>query len=152
MDIKFQFPDEQDIQDLLVNLSEEDRLEICAMGFEPEWGIRHSIETSLEVVSIRGDGNLACIVGVAQEGELVPLVYPWLLGTPFMQKFPRKVLKFSRQILNHFRSKHNYMENYVDARHERAIGWLTHLGAKLYPAEPYGPYGRPFHKFTFGEP
>ena len=152
MDIKFQFPDEQDIQDLLANISEEDRLEILALGVDPEWGIRHSISISLDVISIRADGHLACIVGVAEEGELVSTVFPWLLGTPFMQKFPRKVLHFSRKILNHFKTTHPYMENYVDARHSRAIAWLSHLGATIHPSEPHGPYARPFHKFTFGEP
>lgn len=152
MDIKFQYPDEADILELVENISEEDRLEILAMGVNPEFGIRHSISISLDVVAIRADEKLACIVGVASEGELVPTVYPWLIGTPHMQKFPRKVLHYSRRILSHFQSSHPYMENYVDVRHKRAVAWLAHLGAVIHPAEPYGPYGRPFHKFTFGEP
>ena len=58
MDIKFQFPDEQDIQDLLANISEEDRLEILALGVDPEWGIRHSISPDVNVLKV-----LFCLFG-----------------------------------------------------------------------------------------
>ena len=151
MDIKFQFPSARDIDDLVANISEEDRLEICALGFTPKFALEHSIENAIEAVAIRKDGEIACIVGISIEPGLVGEIVPWLISANMMRGYPRKVLGLSKKILNHWRDHHPYLENYVDARHYRAIAWLRHIGAVIHPAEPYGPYGHPFHKFTFGE-
>ena len=144
-------PTEEDILELIENMSIEDRREILSQGISIEWGVRHTIETSTEAVAFRWDGKLAAITGLCVHGILIESYFPWLLGTPEMQKHPRKVLSFSRQILARWRAKHPYMVNYVDARHHRAISWLTHLGAKFEFIEKHGAYQRPFYKFSFGD-
>lgn len=142
---------ERDILELLSDLLPADRQEILAMGFEPEWAVRNSVATSLECVAFRGDGRLVCLTGVCEPLALDPKVYPWLLGTSLMLRLPRKVLVYSRKILDRWLSSHPYMCNYVDERHERAIRWLSWLGADLTLEPSFGPYSRPFYKFEFGE-
>ena len=142
---------ERDISDLLLDLLPEDRTEILAMGFNLEWGVRNSIETSLECVAIRGGDRLAAIFGVSQP---IPLgdPQPWLLGTSLMRKHPLVLLRISRKIISRWQRMFPYMTNHVDARHCIAVTWLKWLGATLTLDPEFGPYKRPFYRFEFGEP
>jgi hypothetical protein len=139
-----------DISELLEGLLPADRAEILALGHDPEWAIRNSVETSLECVAIRGDGRLACLTGVGKSAALDDAVYPWLLSTDMILLHPKHCLKMSKLILNRWLAVHPYMTNFVDVRHERAIRWLTWLGANLELVDQYGPFKRPFYKFSFG--
>lgn len=152
MEISFHAPENCDAIELERNLLPADRDEILAMGHDPVWAIQNSLATSLEAVVIRKGGVLACITGVCQPIALSGDVYPWLLSTPVILENPIPTLRLSKTILNRWRAVHPYMSNYVDARHWRALHWLQWLGAELSPAEPFGPFKRPFHKFTFGAP
>lgn len=143
-------PIEQDIKDLIENLSIEDRNELLIQGAEVEWAIRHSVETSDECIAIFGDGTLACMTGINVNDGLAPSATPWLLGTEFMQKYPRQVLAYSNLILNRWKRQHPFMFNYVDSRHVRAIAWLRRLGASFEEVPEHGPYKKPFFRFTFG--
>lgn len=143
-------PTEADILELLANLAKEDRDELLIQGVEPEWAIRHSIKISEECVAIFGDGTLACITGVNVAEGLSPEASPWLLGTEFMQRYPRHVLRYSKMLLSRWQARYPFMFNFVDIRHKRAIMWLEHLGANKELVPDHGPYKKPFYRFTFG--
>lgn len=148
--VETRVPIEADIVNLVRNLSKEDRDELLIQGVEPEWAIRHSIEISEECIAIFGDGTLACITGVNVAEGLSPEASPWLLGTDFMQRYPRQVLSISKVLLNRWKARYPFMFNFVDARHKRAIMWLRHLGASAELIPEHGPYKKPFYRFTFG--
>jgi len=152
MELSYEFPTESHIQELLADLAEDDRQELLAQGVRPEWGIRTSIANSTEVVAISKGGKLGGITGLVETAGLAPQVYPWLLGTSFMQQHPVAIMKISKRLIARWRALHPYMYNFVDQRHTRAIAWLTALGAELEAIPAYGPYRRPFFKFTFGSP
>jgi hypothetical protein len=148
--VSFRAPTEKDILELVSKLAEDDRKEILIQGVEVEWAIRHSVEASEEVLAIFADEVLACFVGITVEDGLVPSATPWLLGTKTMQAYPKKVLYYSKWLVRKWSKVHPFMVNYVDARHERAINWLKHLGADFEEIPEYGPYKKPFFRFTFG--
>lgn len=152
MEIKFTQTTPDDLVELAENILPADRTEILAMGVTVEWALKNSLETSLEAVTCRADGRVACVTGVCQSVALSDTVAPWLISTPIILSHPRPTLHYSRLILNKWLPEHPYMANYVDCRHFRAIRWLKWLGANLHEPSPVGPYSRPFHKFTFGEP
>ena len=150
MVIEFCEPDNFDIQQLVWNLNPADERELLAIGVEPLWGIRHSIETSKHAMSVRIDGNIACIVGLSVEDSLgEPSPRPWLFGTPLLFADHRTFIRSTRKVLDLWLSEFPEVSNYVDARHSQAISWLKHFGAELGEPEAYGPLGRLFHKFTF---
>lgn len=151
MEVSFHPIGEAEIQELLAELLPEDRQEIEAMGYSVEWGVRHSVEISIECVAVRGDGRLACLTGVAESTALAPRIFPWMLATELVLIDRKSCLKVSRKLINRWTGQYPYMTNWVDQRHTRAVNWLQWLGAKLTP-EPYGPYQRPFYKFEFGDP
>ncbi len=150
MVVDFSQPNKFHAQELAASLSLEDRRELLAQGVEVEWAIWHSIQTSKEAVAIHVDDELVCITGLCVHENLGGGAYPWLLATPGMQCYPRLVLKYSRQLIKRWLQIEPYMTNYVDARHHRAISWLTHLGASLEYLPEHGIYRRPFYKFSFG--
>lgn len=152
MAISFHQTTLEDAAELDANLLQADRQEILAMGFEPLAGIEQSIRTSIDAVTIRKDGELACIVGICRSTDLADVIRPWLLSTKVVLDNPFVAARLSKVILAKWRAQYPYMSNWVDARHWRAIHWLRWLGAELAPAEPFGPFKRPFHKFTFGAP
>lgn len=152
MVIEFRQPDEHSVKELKDNMSREDRVELICQGISPEFGVDYSVQHSLEAVAIYVDGELTCITGLVIDDALGYEAYPWMLGTPALQKHPKKLMKYSNILIKRWLTKHPYLVNYVDARYTRAIRWLQHLGAKLEYLPEHGLYSRPFYKFTFGEP
>jgi hypothetical protein len=140
---------EQDIEELASNLLPADRVEIEAMGLEPLAALKRSLGNSLECITFRWNGDLVTVVGVSQ---VLPLgdINPWMISTPLILQHSRKVMGYSRTILDHWLAQHHYLTNVVDQRHTRAVRWLGWLGASFEPIPAFGPYRRPFFKFSFG--
>lgn len=152
VEISFAPVTEQDILELVERLLPADRLEILALGHDPEWAIRNSVATSDECGAIRGNGRLACLLGVCQPTALGPEHRPWLLSTEEILIHRVHCLRISRLVFNRWKAKYPYMVNWVDTRHTRAVNWLRWLGMEMDPPEPHGPFGRPFHRFYYGDP
>ena len=141
-----------DVEELFGQLLPADRDEILALGHDPAWGIQNSIDASVECGAFRGNGRLVCLLGVSQPTALGDVYHPWLLGTELMLQLRKDLLSFSKSILDQWVRRYGHLENYVDARHERAIRWLGWLGAEFTLIERYGALRRPFYKFEFGGP
>ncbi len=120
------------------------------MGFDPEWAVAHSVDSSAEVYSIFHHGELVSIIGIVDDG-VTGISNPWLLSTSLILNRPKEVVKVSRKLYHHFITRYGYLTNFVDQRHTRAIEWLRWLGARFTPVPEYGPYRRPFYQFEFGE-
>jgi hypothetical protein len=150
MEIDFRPPTAEDIIELVADLSFEDRREVQALGLDPLWAISNSVKSSSECVAIIKDGKCVCITGLYESDGIAQQIYPWLMATPSIQAHPRQVLKYSKMLINRWRAQHPYMFNYVDARHHRAIVWLTHLGADFEFIPKHGVFNKPFYKFSFG--
>jgi hypothetical protein len=142
---------ETNFQYLVDNICEDDRREVLGLGHSVEWGLRHSIDTSIETACITWNGIPVLILGVGQMNPLDDEYNPWLIATDELPKHPVKVMKYSFKILKAWLDKYGKLVNYVDSRHERAVQWLQLLGATLEPAPDHGPYRRLYYKFTFGE-
>jgi hypothetical protein len=65
-----------------------------------------------------------------------------------MQGYPRLVMKYSRELITRWLTKYGPLTNFVDSRHIRAIAWLRHLGAEFDLLPEFGPYKKPFYKFS----
>lgn len=151
MEIKFSPISEEHVEFMLKEISWEDRREALAMGFSLEWVLRSSLKNSEQSMAILVDGELVCLLGVVFEDTLSAVATPWMVATPKMQLFRRPVLVYSKKVLSMWLEQYGYLENYVDARNHRTITWLTHLGASFEYLPYFGPYARPFYRFSFGE-
>lgn len=119
----------------------------AAAKMKPLEAVRHSLAMSTEAWAGLADGELVCLWGVAPRSFLAGEGSPWLLGTPALERNARAFLSRCPQHLNAMFSVYNRLVNWVDARNTAAIRWLRWLGFTLHPAEPYGPFRLPFHRF-----
>ena len=150
MAVEARIPLESDILELIEKLSLDDRKELLVQGVDPEWAIRHSVEHSSECVAVFVGKELVCFTGIKVDDDLAFQAVPWLLGTELMKSYPRHVMRFSRLLVSRWKKLYPFMVNYVDVRHERACRWLSALGATASFLPEYGPYKKPFYRFTFG--
>jgi hypothetical protein len=120
----------------------------AASGLAPAEALRRSYDFSTHVWAVRditespialwGVGPLSLVGGIGS---------PWLLAADAFEGLGRDIARLSRPLLAAVRDHYPHLENRVDARHVRAVRWLSWLGFTIAPATPWGVEGRPFHRF-----
>lgn len=146
-DVIYDIPTPADIAIVAANMRYADRLEAEAMaGCGPEEALQRSIQLSHEAIVARVGGEPVCIFGLGVGSMLGGMARPWLMGTDAIDWHCMTFLRANRKVVQEWAKRYD-LENYVDARHTKAIRWLGWLGFKLEPAEPFGPFGMQFHRF-----
>lgn len=93
------------------------------------------------------DGEPFCMFGVASASLLGGHGVPWLLGSDLVVVHQRTFLRRNRGYIRQMQAAFPLLRNYTDARNTVSHRWLRWLGFDIGPAEPYGPFGLPFHPF-----
>ncbi|RVU03487.1 hypothetical protein EOE18_15300 [Novosphingobium umbonatum] len=131
------------------NLRAADKAEIEAThGLDPLGSLIKSADLStLCWVALDGDVPF-CIFGCAP--SVAPQVgIAWLMGTDRLDDIPHT---FVRNTLRHLRQMHSLypcLFNYIDARNDRSMRWLTTCGFSILQAIPeHGREKRPFILFA----
>lgn len=93
------------------------------------------------------DGEPVGLFGVAPLSLLEGQGCPWLLGTETLMGYPRDIVVLGKRTVNGWCLRYDQLYNYVDARNLRSIAWLRRLGFSVFPPQPYGVQGLPFHRF-----
>lgn len=148
MSIAFRPPIEEDAALLAPRLRAADKAELSAIS-NRSYGVtlRLSIVTSDEPMAVVQDNQLIAVFGVGRASVMSTTGVPWLLGSDPLDRLPRTLLPLSRAVITHWRQKYPVMINHVSADHHKSIRWLKWLGFTVHPAEPFGQFGNPFHKF-----
>jgi hypothetical protein len=112
----------QDAIDLAPRLRPEDNAEVlAASGLEPEAGLLHCFDNSIECYAIVTEtGEVAGLFGVCKQGMV------WLLGSEELVQRKTRFLRWSRQIVQRLKLRHGHLWNFVDERnsvHHRWIQW-----------------------------
>ena len=148
MRIAFEPATEDDAARMAPRLRQADQDELSALSNRShDVTLRLSIQMSDEPMLITADGDPVALFGVARASLLSTTGVPWLLGTDLVGKLARPLLPLSALVLASWRGKYPHMENHVSVHHHQSLRWLKWLGFTLHPAEPYGQFGKPFHKF-----
>lgn len=140
----------EDVALILPHLRAADVAEVEASfpGGDAETAILFGIALSPVAITWWAGDTPVMIGGVAPHPEDPTTGVPWGLGTdavrPNREFFIPAAAKVIKTMLRHFER----LENHVDARNTAAVGWLSKAGFTIHPAEPYGPRGIPFHRFT----
>jgi hypothetical protein len=93
------------------------------------------------------DGRVVCMFGVAPVNLLGDTGVPWLLGSDDIERHAVTFLRGSKRYIAEMSRDYRLLTNYVDARNTLSIRWLKWLRFDILAAEPYGPFGLPFHRF-----
>ena len=141
-----------DAHKIAKRMRKEDRIELIGMiGDNIEQEVEHCIETSEQAYVCECDGVPLASFGVVRTTPFENKGLIWMLSTEETAKHKVYVGKWTKKGVQAFLKDWVYLYNYVNKGNDETIKWLEWIGAKVYPAEPYGLYGRLYHKFTFGE-
>ena len=120
----------------------------AASGLAPDAALRRSYSFSTHVWAVRTlSGQPIALWGVGPLSLVAGRGCPWVLAADAFEALGSDVARLSRPLLADMRDHYPYLENRVDARHARAVRWLSWLGFTIDPATPWGVEGRPFHRF-----
>lgn len=142
-------PTAQDITELVATMRDADVIELGALG-HTNLGevVRESIQASGSMAfSVRVDGVLVCIFGVAALDLLQLCGGPWLLGSTALDKCAKQLLRESRRVMALLREDYPILINYVHVDNHRSLRWLRWLGFEIFPAQAYGPNRAMFRRF-----
>jgi len=145
--VEYDTPTLADLEIVAANMREADKQEAIAMAAcGPLEALRKSVALSHESVVARVGGEPVCIYGLGFGSVTGGMARPWLMGTQAVEWHCLTFLRANKRIVRDWSERYD-LENYVDARHTMSIRWLRWLGFKLDAAEPFGPFGYPFHRF-----
>lgn len=151
-DFTYSTPTPDDMRELARNLRVEDRRELIGMvGPNVERETLFCLEASEKAYICKVDGKPLAAFGVVRTSPIDNTGIIWMLATEETAKHKVYVGKKTLEGIRAFLHDWDYLYNYIDKGNYKTIGWLRWLGAKIYPAAPYGIYGNLYHKFTFGE-
>ena len=138
----------EDLEFIAANMDPADVAEVWAMGRKtPLEALKASAAVSREALVGLADDTPICAFGIGQRTLMDNVGIPWLLGTPEIRKHPKIFLRASKNWVRQAARRYTRLENYVDARHTRAVKWLKWLGFTLDEPAPYGPDKMLFHRF-----
>lgn len=145
-------PTAEDMREIARMMRPEDRREIVGLiGPNIETEANYCVESSECAYVCKCDGVPLAAFGVVRQNPFENVGVIWMLATKETAKHKVYTGKWTRRGIRAFLNDWDFLYNYVDEGNDRTIAWLKWLGAKVYPAAPYGIYGLPYHKFTFGE-
>lgn len=135
--------------DLAAHLRAADRREIeASSGHDPLEAVRHSVEVSHNPWAAVDPRGVVAIWGVGVGSVASSVGYPWMLGTDRLAtQYRRELLITAADHVGRMRRQFSYLVNFVDARNTASLRWLRWCGFAIYPPEPFGVSGLPFHRF-----
>lgn len=138
----------EDVLALANRLRPADLEEVIAYGVDDvHAAIAQSYRLSLHCWAGLVDDDLACVFGVTPVSMISGIGSPWMLGTPTLVKHGRVLVRETPRYIHAMLKAFPILQNHVHARNTVSVRWLRRLGFVLGPAEPFGPYGEPFHPF-----
>ena len=135
-------------EELAIRMRTPDREEIWAAAHEyPHPAVVNSLAVSRDASTGFADDRLVCMFGVGSPMICSTVGVPWLLATDELERCARPFLRKSRKAVREMMNGYQVLRNHVDARNTAAIRWLGWVGFDIFPAEPFGVEGLPFHPF-----
>lgn len=134
------------IRECVAHIRDKDRAEVwAASGRNPEDVLTSGLDHGAHTVF--ADGKVALIYGLQVSSPITKVGCPWMLTTTEVEKHKKLFLVLTRRMIQHWNKEHRLLFNYVDSRYTEAVRWLKWVGFTVHPAEPFGPFGVPFHRF-----
>jgi len=133
---------------LAPNLRQSDVDEIRASHgiLDPLTALEHAMLSSDECFSILDGDDTVAMFGVCDESFLSERGVVWMLARD-MRPHARQLLSRAPEYIARLTEGYESVYNYVDARNDQAIRFLSRMGFDIHPPEPHGLAGLPFHKF-----
>lgn len=115
---------------------------LASEGLGPHAALARNIKMGEFARTVFINGEPAAMFGIVPYGQAW---VPWLLTTDVVDKFPLSFWRASKHILAELLKAYPVLVQNIDARYIRALHWAERLGFKVFPPEPFGQAGMPFH-------
>lgn len=113
-------------------MREEDRYEVSATGQSARMALRESIALSRWCyVAYCPHGNPMFIAGLSATGAT-----PWLLGTHYIDRYPKRFLRETRALLRRMLAEEPSLANVSHAASTKSHHWLERLGFTVHNDRP----------------
>lgn len=134
---------------LAPNLRQSDIDEIQASHgiLDPLTALEKGMLASAQSWSILDGDDTIAMFGVCSESFLSSRGVVWMLARD-MKPHAKQLLSRAPQFISLLGAGYESIYNYVDARNDQAIRFLSHMGFDIHPPLPHGLAGLPFHKFN----
>lgn len=140
----------EDVAPLALTMRAEDRAEVWAsQHLTPAEALEASLRHSVMAFTFEIIGMPAAMFGLIPGSIIGGRACVWLLTGEACDRIPVTFLKLSRKMISRFLELYPVMENWIDARYERAVKWARLCGAEVEDAAPWGAEGLPFHHVVF---
>ncbi|TPQ24938.1 hypothetical protein C2U68_17320 [Methylomonas koyamae] len=144
----FRPPTAADVEYLVGHLRQAERNDLQAMAADARQALTQSIKLSPAgfCYAVEYDGELLCICGCGALTLISPVGFPWLVGTPALDRHAVKLTRLSRRGIKTMLERWPTLCNYIDCRNTRTLAWLQRLGFALGEQKEVVP-GYPMVKF-----
>lgn len=117
-----------DVIELAPKLRAEDVMECRANGHEAEEALKLCFFNSTLCYSAKVAGRTECMFGLSEINVPKGIGVIWCLGSDKIFEHKITMVREGRNFINRFFEDYTMLYNLVDARNERHIAWLKHLG------------------------
>ena len=118
------------------DLRPADLKEIEAHGACPMAALLQSVEVSGKCYTIWIEDEPVGIFGIASGVYSPSTGYPWLMGTPGIERISWQFLRESRKWLDELAEGYHLLTNVVHEENELHVKWLRFLGMKFLERKP----------------
>lgn len=130
---------------LATHMRAEDRREVwCSDRQMPFTALVMSMQSSEIAMTTLINGQVAAIWGVIASPEPGAFIV-WMLSSTVVDRYPVAFWRACKSELARLLRHYHVLCNFIDSSHIRAVCWARRLGFTVFPSEPYGPGGEPFH-------
>jgi len=123
-----------------------DEIECNVGGMTAKEALRYGLAHSETVWTVKVDGRPEAMFGVTLVSLLEGRGRIWMLMTDEGARHHRAIVRFGRIYTEALQRHYAILENYVHARNDPAIRWLTRLGFAVGPVDVIR--GQPMRYFT----
>jgi hypothetical protein len=130
---------DQDIDEVLANLTPEDRAELdAAQIHDPRTAFQIGAVGATVLGAVVHDGKAVAIYGCTPDPHTPGAGIPWMVATPTFRQHRRRAMALSRQVVADMQSHHVLLHNFVHREHMVAIPWLSWLGFEIDMSRGHG--------------
>lgn len=127
--IQFLVTNREHIDQLKPKLREADRIEMLALGFDPEVALEYSVLVSDGACwSVMDDENVLGILGVSTHPEDPSVGVIWMLSSDEAFSSPRRFLQHNKPIIEGLSKGYRLLTNFIHKDNLKAIKWLKWCG------------------------
>jgi hypothetical protein len=115
----------------------DDVLECSMVGMSPKQALRNGLLGSTIAWTAKVDGRPEAMFGAVPLSMVEGRGRVWMLGTPEVERHAKSLMRLAWVYTDALHDHFPILENFVPARNDRVLRWLSRLGFAIGPVDVY---------------